>query len=179
MARRLLPQSRVELLQIADAVAPRQVHIDKQVVLSAMEEALQRAAERLIAAPSADIKVDIGSQRPARPMYPAICMWSSWWRTSKTEISLVDARFACNPDARVGDIIAETLPPVDFNRISASERRAGDRCSWSRDAGRERQYDEYQGPHRREVVHRRGQALEFGSVGSGSGAEAEGVVRPG
>ena len=40
----------------------------------------------------------------------------------KIEISLEEARRR-NPDAQVGDIIAETLPPVDFNRINAQNAK--------------------------------------------------------
>ena len=49
--------NRLELLQIADAVA-RDKSIDKQVVLTAMEEAMQRAAKAHYGAEN-DIKVDI------------------------------------------------------------------------------------------------------------------------
>src|SRR5665811_1361832 len=49
--------NRLELLQIADAVA-RDKSIDKQVVLTAMEEAMQRAAKAHYGTEN-DIKVDI------------------------------------------------------------------------------------------------------------------------
>ena len=49
--------NRLELLQIADAVA-RDKSIDKSVVLTAMEEAMQRAAKAHYGAEN-DIKVDI------------------------------------------------------------------------------------------------------------------------
>ena len=49
--------NRLELLQIADAVA-RDKSIDKQVVLTAMEEAIQRAAKAHYGTEN-DIKVDI------------------------------------------------------------------------------------------------------------------------
>ena len=44
------------------------------------------------------------------------------------------------PDAQIGDIIAETLPPVDFNRINAQNAKQGI-VQKVRDAERERQYD--------------------------------------
>ncbi len=52
--------NRLELLQIADAVA-RDKSIDKQVVLAAMEEAMQRAA----AIPTP--RLATSSPRPCRP----------------------------------------------------------------------------------------------------------------
>ncbi len=52
-------------------------------------------------------------------MSRAICMSWRMVENDKIEISLADARRR-NPDAQIGDIIAETLPPVDFN---AHQRR--------------------------------------------------------
>src|SRR5277367_6818466 len=104
--------NRLELLQIADAVA-RDKSIDKQVVLAAMEEAMQRAAKSHYGTEN-DIKVDIdpktGETHVSRYLHVVELV-----ENDKTEISLVEARRR-NPDAQVGDIIAETLPPVDFNR---------------------------------------------------------------
>jgi len=59
----------------------------------------------------------------------------------KIEISLEDARLR-NPAAQVGDIIAETLPPVDFSRIAAQAAKQVI-VQKVRDAERERQYEEY------------------------------------
>src|ERR1700709_2049933 len=102
--------NRTELLQIADAVA-RDKSIDKQVVLTAMEEAMQRAAKAHYGAEN-DIKVDI-DPKPGEPHAWRYRQVVELVENDKTEISLVDARLR-NPDAQVGDIIAETLPPVDF-----------------------------------------------------------------
>src|SRR6185312_1781918 len=304
--------NRLELLQIADAVA-RDKSIDKQVVLTAMEEAMQRAAKAHYGTEN-DIKVDIdpktgethvsrylhvveqvendkteisladarrqgplrhrerhqgryrpqdrrdsclplsacrragrkrqdrdfagrcapprpitaprttsrsiSTPRPARLMSPVICMSSSRSKTTrprfrwpmraaeahygtendikvdidpktgethvsrylhvveqvendKTEISLADARRR-NPDAQVGDIIAETLPPVDFNRINAQNAKQVI-VQKVRDAERERQYDEYK-DRIGEIVHGIVKRSEFGSVVVDLG-RAEGVVR--
>src|SRR6185437_12600385 len=91
----------------------------------------------------------------------------------KTEISLADAR-ARNPAAQVGDIIAETLPPVDFNRINAQNAKQVI-VQKVRDAERERQYDEYK-DRIGEIVHGIVKRSEFGSVVVDLG-RAEGVVR--
>src|SRR5262249_52984925 len=107
--------NRLELLQIADAVA-RDKSIDKSVVLTAMEEAMQRAAKAHYGAEN-DIKVDIdpktGETHVSRYLHVVETV-----ENDKTEISLEEARRR-NPDAQIGDIIAETLPPVDFNPINA------------------------------------------------------------
>ncbi len=93
---------------------------------------------------------------------------------TKTEISLADARKR-NPDAQIGDIIAETLPPVDFNRINAQNAKQVI-VQKVRDAERERQYDEYK-DRIGEVVHGVVKRSEFGSVVVDLG-KAEGVGAP-
>src|SRR5712664_3083420 len=106
--------NRLELLQIADAVA-REKSIDKAVVIHAMEEAMQRAAKARYGSEN-EIRVEIdpktGETHVSRYLHVVDLV-----DNDKTEISLVDAR-ARNPAAQVGDIIAETLPPFDYSRIS-------------------------------------------------------------
>src|SRR6201992_2295984 len=104
--------NRLELLQIADAVA-RDKSIDKSVVLTAMEEAMQRAAKAHYGAEN-DIKVDIGP-KTGETHVPRYLHVVEMIENDKIEMALNEAR-GRNPDAQVGDIIAETLPPVDFNR---------------------------------------------------------------
>jgi N utilization substance protein A len=107
--------NRLELLQIADAVA-RDKSIEKSVVIHAMEEAMQRAAKARYGSEN-EIRVDIdqktGETHVSRYLHVVELV-----DNDKIEISLEDAR-ARNPAAQVGDIIAETLPPVDFSRIAA------------------------------------------------------------
>jgi N utilization substance protein A len=162
--------NRTELLQIADAVA-RDKSIDKQVVLTAMEEAMQRAAKAHYGSEN-DIKVDIdpktGETHVSRYLHVVELV-----DNDKTEISLADAR-ARNPAAQVGDIIAETLPPVDFNRINAQNAKQVI-VQKVRDAERERQYDEYK-DRIGEIIHGIVKRSEFGSVVVDLG-RAEGVVR--
>src|SRR6201985_2624356 len=111
--------NRTELLQIADAVA-RDKSIEKDVVIAAMAEAMQRAAKAHYGTEN-DIHVDIdpktGETHVSRYLHVVELV-----DNDKTEISLADARRR-NPDAQIGDIIAETLPPVDFNRINAQNAK--------------------------------------------------------
>src|ERR1700735_5472957 len=155
--------NRLELLQIADAVA-RDKSIDKQVVLTAMEEAMQRAAKAHYGAEN-DIKVDIdpktGETHVSRYLHVVELV-----DNDKVEISLEEARRR-NPDAQVGDIIAETLPPVDFNRINAQNAKQVI-VQKVRDAERERQFDEYK-DRIGEVVHGVVKGSEFGSGAGGVG----------
>src|SRR6202021_2653791 len=149
--------NRLELLQIADAVA-RDKSIDKQVVLTAMEEAMQRAAKAHYGTEN-DIKVDIdpktGETHVSRYLHVVEQV-----ENDKTEISLTDARRR-NPDAQIGDINAQNAKQVIVQKV--------------RDAERERQYDEYK-DRIGEVVHGVVKRSEFGSVVVDLG-KAEGVVR--
>src|SRR6185436_20220787 len=100
--------NRLELLQIADAVA-REKSIDKAVVIHAMEEAMQRAAKSRYGAEN-EIKVEIdprtGETHISRYLHVVDRV-----ENHKIEISVTDARRR-NPAAQVGDIIAEMLPPI-------------------------------------------------------------------
>jgi N utilization substance protein A len=162
--------NRLELLQIADAVA-RDKSIDKDVVLHAMEEAMQRAAKARYGSEN-DIRVEIdpktGETHVSR--YLAVV---ELVENDKIEISLTDAHVR-NPAAQVGDIIAETLPPVDFSRIAAQAAKQVI-VQQVRDAERERQYKEYK-DRIGEIVHGIVKRAEFGSVVVDLG-RAEGVVR--
>ncbi len=163
--------NRLELLQIADAVA-RDKSTTSRSCCTRWKKAMQRAA-----------KAHYGSEnrhprrnrfpRPAKPMCRAISTSSRWSTTDKTEISLEDAR-ARNPAAQVGDIIAETLPPLDFNRVNAQNAKQVI-VQKVRDAERERQYEEYK-DRIGEVVHGIVKRAEFGSVVVDL-SRAEGVVR--
>src|SRR5580692_6309086 len=162
--------NRLELLQIADAVA-RDKSIDKSVVLHAMEEAMQRAAKARYGSEN-EIRVEIdnktGETHVSRYLNVVELV-----DNDKIEISLVDAR-ARNPAAQVGDIIAETLPPVDFSRIAAQAAKQVI-VQKVRDAERERQYEEYK-DRIGEIVHGIVKRSEFGSVVVDL-SRAEGVVR--
>jgi N utilization substance protein A len=162
--------NRTELLQIADAVA-RDKSIDKAVVIAAMEEAMQRAAKAHYGAEN-EIKVDIdpktGETHVSRYLHVVELV-----ENNKTEISLEDAR-ARNPAAQVGDIIAETLPPVDFNRVNAQNAKQVI-VQKVRDAERERQYEEFK-DRIGEIVHGIVKRAEFGSVVVDLG-RGEGVIR--
>src|SRR3954463_7988916 len=162
--------NRLELLQIADAVA-REKSIDKSVVIHAMEEAMQRAAKSRYGAEN-EIKVEIdpktGETHISRYLHVIDKV-----ENDKTEISVTDARRR-NPAAQVGDIIAETLPPIEFSRI-ATQAAKQVIVQKVRDAERERQYDEYK-DRIGEIVHGTVKRVEFGSVVVDFG-RAEGVVR--
>ena len=162
--------NRTELLQIADAVA-RDKSIEKEIVIRAMEEAMQRAAKARYGGEN-DIRVEIdpktGETHVSRYLNVVELV-----ENDKIEISIEDARHR-NPAAMVGDIIAETLPPVEFTRIAAQAAKQVI-VQNVREAERARQYEEYK-DRIGEIIHGIVKRSEFGSVVVDLG-RAEGVVR--
>src|SRR5687768_15741307 len=107
--------NRLELLQIADAVAREKV-IDKQIVLDAMADAIAKAARSPSGAETdthPEINSKTGELRLARHL-PVVADGAVENDSRKTTLS--EARPRHNPAAQVGDVIADTLPPFDFGR---------------------------------------------------------------
>ena len=113
--------NRLELLQIADAVAKEKA-IDKEIVLSAMAEAIEKAAASKYGAENkirVDINNDTGSIRLLRVLEVVEEVEDTF-----RQINLKDAK-KINPDASIdGSTVEEELPPIDFGRV-ARRRRAG------------------------------------------------------
>ena len=102
--------NRLELLQIADAVA-REKSIERELVLEAMAEAIQKAAKSRYGAENdirARIDPNTGEIRLVRLLDVVDAI-----ENDATEILVVDAQRR-NPAARAGDLIEDELPPVDF-----------------------------------------------------------------
>ncbi len=119
MAEGAVSANRLELLQIADAVA-REKSIDKTVVLAAMEDAIQRAAKSRYGAENeirAEIDAKSGEMRLNR-----LLLVVEKVENEATEISLTEANRR-NPAATLGDYIAEPLPPIEFGRIAAQNAK--------------------------------------------------------
>ncbi len=130
--------NRLELLQIADLVA-REKSIDKDIVLEAMEEAIQKAARSRYGAENeirAQIDKNTGDIRLFRVLEVVEAV-----ENPAVEISLDDAK-EDKPDAEIGDYLASSLPPMDFGRIAAQTAKQVI-VQKVRDAERERQYDEF------------------------------------
>ncbi|GLK71879.1 transcription termination/antitermination protein NusA [Ancylobacter dichloromethanicus] len=150
--------NRLELLQIADAVA-REKSIDRGIVIAAMEDAIAKAARSRYGAETdihAEINPRTGELRLARHLLvveqvdnPAI------------EIELAGAR-RLNPAAQIGDSIADTLPPFDFGRIAAQSAKQVI-VQKVREAERDRQYDEFK-DRIGEIVNGAVKRVEYGNV---------------
>ena len=162
--------NRLELLQIADAVA-RDKTIDRTVVLQAMEDAIQRAARSRYGQEN-EIRAEIDS-KTGEIRLNRLLMVVETVENEATQISLVDARHK-NPAANVGDFIAEPLPPIDFGRIAAQNAKQVI-VQKVRDAERERHYNEFK-DRIGEIVHGVVKRVEYGNVIVDLG-RAEAIVR--
>ena len=150
--------NRLELLQIADAVA-RDKSIDKNIVISAMEDAIQKAAKTRYGSENeirAEIDPKTGQTNLARLLEVVEVV-----ENKATEIDLKEARKK-NREAEIGDFISEELPPIEFGRIAAQSAKQVI-FQKVRDAERDRQYDEFKDKID-EVISGIVKRVEYGNV---------------
>ena len=150
--------NRLELLQIADAVA-REKSIPREVVLQSMEDALQKAA-RSRYGQETEVRAEI-NPKTGEIRFSRLMLVVDMVESDATQITLEDARKK-NPAAQVGDWIAETLPPFEFGRIPAQSAKQVI-VQKVREAERDRQYDEYK-DRIGEIVNGVVKRVEYGNV---------------
>ena len=100
--------NRLELLQIADAVA-REKSIDRKIVIEAMEDAIQKAAKSRYGAEN-DIRCEI-DPKTGETHLTRVETVADPVENESTQISLEDARKR-KPDVQIGDTFTEALPPM-------------------------------------------------------------------
>ena len=150
--------NRLELLQIADAVA-REKSIPREVVLQSMEDALQKAA-RSRYGQETEVRAEI-NPKTGEIRFSRLMLVVDMVESDATQITLEDARKK-NPAAQVGDWIAETLPPFEFGRIPAQSAKQVI-VQKVREAERDRQYEEYK-DRIGEIVNGVVKRVEYGNV---------------
>jgi transcription termination/antitermination protein NusA len=162
--------NRLELLQIADAVA-REKSIDREIVIEAMQDAIQKAAKSRYGAEN-DIRCEIDPQTGEAQLSRVMTVVETVENDS-TEISLDDAK-GRNKDAEIGDQIADALPPLEFGRVAAQNAKQVI-VQKVREAERERQYEEYKDKVG-EIVVGSVKRAEYGNVIVDLG-RGEGIIR--
>ena len=169
--------NRLELLQIADAVA-REKAIDKEIVIAAIEEAIQKAARTRYGAEH-DVRVNIdpktGETTITRHMVVVDDDYESEEGTENTDsfLRLSDAK-RTDKDAVVGKEYVEELPPFEFGRVQTQMARQVVTHK-VREAERERQYEEYK-DRIGEIVSGVVKRVEYGNTVVDLG-RGEGVMR--
>jgi N utilization substance protein A len=162
--------NRLELLQIADAVA-REKTIDRKIVIQAMEDAIQKAAKSRYGAEN-DIRCEIDPKTGETRLSRVLAVVDDV-ENEATQITVEDAKRR-NPDAKVGDLIAESLPPLDFGRVAAQNAKQVI-VQKVREAERDRQFGEYK-DRVGEIVNGTVKRAEYGNVIVDLG-RAEGIIR--
>ncbi|MBS0361122.1 MAG: transcription termination/antitermination protein NusA [Proteobacteria bacterium] len=178
--------NRLELLQIADAVA-REKSIDKEIVIEAIEEAIQKGARARYGAEH-DIRVHIDQKTgevTVKRVQTVVADDASFGMVTDEEgnevpadepvgiIRLADAK-RTDKDAVVGKTYEEILPPFEFGRVQTQMARQVV-TGKVREAERERQYEEYK-DRVGEVVNGAVKRVEYGNIVVDLG-RGEGIVR--
>ena len=130
--------ARPELLLVADAVA-REKSIDREEVLEAMEQAIQKAG-RAKYGHEKDIRATIdrktGDVRLSR--------WTEAVETVENDETQIPVHIAkkFKPEIKIGEHLVDPLPPIDFGRIAAQTAKQVI-VQRVREYERKRQYEEY------------------------------------
>ena len=150
--------NRLELLQIADAVA-REKMIDPALVIEAMEDSLGKAARSRYGA-EYDIraKIDRKSGDLALTRHRQVVEEPE---NLFTELTLAEAQ-AIAPGIELGGEIIDPLPPMDFGRIAAQSAKQVI-MQKVREAERLRQYEEFK-DRQGEIINGIVKRTEYGNV---------------
>jgi N utilization substance protein A len=174
--------NRLELLQIAEAVA-REKSIDKEIVIEAIEEAIQKGARSRYGAEH-DIRVNIDPKTGETTVKRVVTVIEDDAHFGETEeglpadeppgvMRLTEAKRAYK-DAAVGKTYEEILPPFEFGRVQTQMARQVV-TGKVREAERERQYEEFK-DRVGEIVNGVVKRVEYGNVVVDLG-RGEGIMR--
>ncbi len=150
--------NRLELLQIADAVA-REKLIDPDLVIQAMEESMAKAAKSRYGA-ELDIRAYIDRKTGDLKM-TRVREIVEEVENHFTEMTVEDAT-AHKESPEVGQFIIDELPPMDFGRIAAQSAKQVI-LQKVREAERERQYEEFK-DRQGTIINGLVKRVEYGNV---------------
>mgnify|MGYP000933101411 FL=1 len=150
--------ARPELLQIAESVA-REKSIDQNIVIEAMENAIQSAAKRKY---GQELEIRAGINRKSGEIEIARVLKVVEEVDNKAiEITLEEGKKRDN-SANIGDYFYEPLPPIELGRVAAQTAKQVI-VQKVRDAEREKQYEEFK-DRVGEVVNGLVKRVEYGNV---------------
>src|SRR5215472_10824152 len=178
--------NRLELLQIADAVA-REKSIEKEIVIEAIEEAIQKGARARYGAEH-DIRVKIDQKTgevTVKRVVTVVADDATFGTVINEEgeevpadepvsiLRLSDAK-RTDKKAEIGTTYEEILPPFEFGRVQTQMARQVV-TGKVREAERERQFEEYK-DRVGEIVNGTVKRVEYGNIVVDLG-RGEGIVR--
>lgn len=163
----------MEILQVADTVA-REKSINRDQVIDAMEEAIQKAARTKYGLQN-DIRAKISRSSGVISLYRyrEVVEDGTEIENESALIQLADA-LLIKSDAEVGDFLIDELPPMDFGRVAAQTAKQVINQK-VRDAERERQYEEYK-DRKGDIINGVVKRIDFGNITVDLG-RAEAVIR--
>jgi len=161
----------MELLQVADAVA-REKNIEREIVLAAMEEAIQKAG-RSKYGHDHDIRAHIDRRSGAIELkrYREVV---ETLEDETRQLTLAEAK-RIKKDAAVGTFLIDDLPPLDFGRIAAQTAKQVI-MQKVREAERAKQFEEFK-DRAGEIINGVIKRVEFGNVTVDIGGRAEAMMR--
>ncbi len=162
--------NKLELLQIASAVASEK-NIDKEIVLGAIEEAIQKAAGLRYGAEN-DIRAKLNPITGEMDLKRVITVVEEV-ENEAAEVDLTSAQLD-NPDAEIGTTFETPLPPIEFGRVQ-SQMAKQVIMQKVREAERARQFIEYKN-RIGEIINGIVKRVEYGHIIVDLG-RAEGVIR--
>jgi N utilization substance protein A len=165
--------NRAELLQIADAVA-REKSIEREIVIEAIEEAMQKGAKSRYGAEH-DIRAKIDHKTGELTLTRHITVVEAIEdpELEGMQETLAEAR-RHDPDAVVGKEYVEVLPPFEFGRVQTQMARQVV-TGKVREAERERQFEEFK-DRVGEIVNGTVKRVEYGNTVVDLG-RGEGIMR--
>jgi N utilization substance protein A len=151
----------MELIHVAEAVA-REKHIDKEIVIEALEEAIQKAARSKYGYDQ-DIRAKIDRKTGVVDLkrFRTVVEEIDEEAEDDAQILLAQAK-RIKPDAAIGDELIDNLPPFDFGRIAAQTAKQVI-IQKVRDAERARQFEEFK-DRAGEIINGTVKRVEYGNV---------------
>ena len=164
----------MELLQVADTVA-REKNIDREIVIKAMEEAIQKAGRSKYGYEQ-DIRAEIDRRTGMINLkrFREVLDIAAIMENEVSQLTLAEAR-KIKPDAQPGEFLIDDLPPLDFGRIAAQTAKQVI-MQKVREAERSRQYEEFK-DRVGEIVNGIVKRVEYGNVIVDIQGRAEGLLR--
>jgi len=172
--------NRLELLQIAEAVA-REKSIDKEIVIEAIEEAIQKGARARYGAEH-DIRVRIDPKTGEMTVKRVVTVIDDDANFENEDgiveepagVRRLSDALRDDRDAFVGKVYEEILPPFEFGRVQTQMARQVV-TGKVREAERERQYEEFK-DRVGEIVNGVVKRVEYGNTVVDLG-RGEGIMR--
>ncbi len=164
----------MELLQVADTVA-REKNIDREIVIEAMEEAIQKAGRSKYGYEQ-DIRaqIDRKSGEIELKRYREVVANDFEVENEVAQLKLDQAK-RIKPDCETGEYLIDDLPPLDFGRIAAQTAKQVI-MQKVREAERARQYEDFKDKVG-EVINGVVKRVEYGNATIDIQGRAEGLLR--